>query len=145
MLNDKQSVVIRDSFSLPARSQIQRTIKVKRNQILEVTPNAVNKMLLSVTRPYEALHSNTVIDGNFSRNINIIQLENLQKTSIEVAQLMAELNTNAIFQKLLDTTNVIIDKKIMIGSFLIYNETQKKFVEVFPPTTDWYDKKMLKY
>jgi len=136
-----QSTVLIDSLVIPSRSRMDKIIRVRNNQILEVFPSSSNKLFLKVARTYYELKSTLPIEGNSPLNINIIQLENLKNSSIEVAQLMEELNTNGILQKLLDTTDVIIDNKIRIGSYLIYNETDQKYIEVFEPTSIWYDRK----
>ncbi len=141
VMKSDQSVILSDSLEIPSRSRMEKTIRVRNNQILDVFPTASNKLFLRVTRTHNELRSTSPIDGNSPLNINIIQLENLKNSSIEVAQLMEELNTNGILQKLLDTTDVIIDKKIRIGSFLIYDETDNKLIEVFEPTSRWYDRK----
>lgn len=141
VIKDDQTVVLTDSLDIPSRNRIEKTIRVRNNQTLEVSPSSSKKLFLRVTRTNKELKSTTPIDGNSPLNVNIIQLENLKNSSVEVAQLMEELNTNGILQKLLDTTEVIIDNKIRIGSFLIYNETDKKYIEVFEPTNIWYDRK----
>jgi len=141
VIKDDQSIVSFDSLVIPSRSKMEKIIRVRNNQSLEVFPTSSNKLFLRVTRTNNELKSTLPIDGNSPLNINIVQLENLKNSSVEVAQLMEELNTNGILQKLLDTTDVIIDNKIRIGSFLIYNETDKKYIEVFEPTTVWYDRK----
>jgi|GEM_PF-3268083 len=141
VIKDDQSLVVSDSLVIPSRSKMEKTIRVRNNQTLEVSPTSSNKLFLRVTRSNNEFKSPSPIDGNSPLNINIIQLENLKNSSVEVAQLMEELNTNRILQKLLDTTDVIIDNKIRIGSFLIYNETDNRYIEVFEPTSIWYDRK----
>lgn len=141
VIKNDQTTVLTDSLVIPSRSRMEKTIKVKNNQTLQVLPISANKLFLRINRTNSELKSTTPIDGNSPLNVNIIQLENLKNSSVEVAQLMEELSTNGILQKLLDTSDVIIDNKIRIGSFLIYNETDKKYIEVFEPTNIWYDRK----
>jgi hypothetical protein len=141
VLKDDNTIVSKDSIVVSARSSSEKIIRVRNNQKLEVFPSSGNNLFLQVTRTNAELKSNQIIDGNPPTNVNIVQLENLKNSTIEVAQLMEELNTSGILRKLLDTTDLIIDKKIRIGSFLIYNETDKKYVEVFEPTLNWYDRK----
>lgn len=138
--NDKK-VVLTETFEIPSRSKLDKTIKVRNNQYFEVYPSSTNKLFLRVIRTYNELKSTTLINGISPLNVNIVQLENMKNSSIEVTQLMDELSTNSVLNKLLDTTKVIIDSKIRIGSFLIYNETDKSFIEVFEPTKFWYDRK----
>jgi hypothetical protein len=141
VLKTDQSLVKIDSIQVPARGQMERIIKVRNSQFLEINPKSVNRLFLRITRTVGELRSTMPIDGQSPLNVNIVQLENLKNGAIDVAQLMEELNTNSILVKLLDTTEVILDKKIRLGSFLIYNELEKKYLEVFEPTTMWYNRK----
>jgi hypothetical protein len=141
VLKTDQTQVQIDSIQVPARGKMERIVRVRNNQFLEINPKSANRLFLRVTRTVDELRSTMQIEGQSPLNVNIIQLENLNNGSIDVAQLMEELNTNSILVKLLDTTEVILDKKIRLGSFLIYNEAEKKYLEVFEPTTMWYNRK----
>src|SRR5690606_27464456 len=114
VLKDDNTIASKDSIIVSARSSSERIIRVRNNQKLEVHPYAGNNLFLQVTRTNTELKSNQMIDGNPPTNVNIVQLENLKNSTIEVAQLMEELNTSGILQKLLDTTDLILDKKIRI-------------------------------
>ena len=139
VIKDNGSTESKDSILIPPKSQREKEIKVKSGRTLRVFPTSINSRYMNVLRTHEDLKSNQPYEGISPLNINIIRVDDINKTSVEVVQLMDELSTNLIFQKLLDTNDVKFDDKLRIGSFLIYNETDKKFQEIFSPTKEWYD------
>ncbi|WP_312792278.1 hypothetical protein [Sphingobacterium sp.] len=139
VVKDNGSTEMIDSILVPVNSQKEKEIKVKSGRTLRVFPTSIDVKYLNVARTHEQLKSKQLIEGNSPLNVNIIRIEDISKTSVEVAQLMDELSTNIIFRKLLDTNDVKLDDKLRIGSFLIYNETDKKIQEIFSPTNDWYN------
>ena len=137
------------NFEIAPKENIVKKIRLNEKERIVFSAffqSGTNKSLKSVERSYLQMISTDTTHQNNSNplNINIVEIyPESDRIPVNFGDLLIDITNNKYLNKLLGTTSDMkINNKIELGSFLIYNNDS--LLEPFPATTHWQNQDNVK-